>query len=96
MEKTVGILGMAYKAEIDDIRDSLSYKLKKALVIEAKHVLCSDPYVKDGTLVPVHDLIKASDIVIVGAPHKEYKTLDFGQTVVVDVWNYLENAKNIF
>ncbi len=43
---TVGLLGMAFKAESDDARYSLSYKLKKILAIRAKAVLTTDPYVK--------------------------------------------------
>ena len=40
--KCVAILGMAFKAESDDIRDSLSYKLKKLLEVQAREVLCTD------------------------------------------------------
>lgn len=46
-DKTVGILGMAFKAESDDTRASLSYKLKRILRFRAKDVLCTDPYVRD-------------------------------------------------
>ena len=42
---TVGILGMAFKGESDDIRSSLSYKLKRLLRFKADRVLCADPYV---------------------------------------------------
>ena len=42
---TVGMLGMAFKEESDDIRSSLSYKLKRILRFKAKTVLCHDPYV---------------------------------------------------
>ena len=45
--KRVAILGMGFKAESDDKRDSLSYKLKKLLEVEALEVLCTDPYVPD-------------------------------------------------
>jgi hypothetical protein len=38
-ELTVGILGMAFKAESDDIRSSLSYKLKRILRFKAKRLL---------------------------------------------------------
>src|SRR4029077_2414693 len=40
---TVGILGMAFKGSSDDIRSSLSYKLKRVLEFKADTVLCADP-----------------------------------------------------
>jgi len=88
--KTVGILGMAFKGDSDDSRQSLSYRLKKFLAIEAGKVLCSDPLVKDDQLVPVKELIRQSDIIIIGAPHSEYKKLklDFKSKIIVDVWNF--------
>ena len=45
--KTVGILGMAFKAESDDTRASLSYKLRKLLAWAGARVLCTDPFVDD-------------------------------------------------
>lgn len=94
-EKTIGILGMAFKAESDDARESLSYKLKKILVIEAKQVLCADPYVNDPTLVDEKTLIRDSDIVIIAAPHKRYKDLNIQNKKVVDIWNILNNGGKI-
>ena len=86
-EKTVGILGMAFKSESDDIRESLSYKLKKILEIKAKHLHCSDPFVQDGRFISETELIEKCDIIIIGAPHKVYKTLNYHDKIVVDVWN---------
>src|SRR5262245_66363675 len=45
--RSVAILGMAFKGDSDDPRESLSYKLRKLLEVQAKEVLCSDPYVSD-------------------------------------------------
>ena len=85
--KIVGILGMAFKAEVDDERDSLSHKLRSLLEIEAGGVLCSDPYVQRARLLPAEVVIERSDIVIVATPHKVYKDLRFGDKRVIDIWN---------
>lgn len=86
-EMTVGVLGMAFKGESDDPRESLSYKLRKILLTEAGEVLCSDEYIRDERFVSAEELIRRSDVVIVGAPHKAYRELDYGGKIVVDVWN---------
>ncbi len=88
-KKTVGILGMAFKADNDDPRDSLAYKLKKILAMESKKVICTDVYIQDESFVSEQELIDNSDIIIVACPHKQYLNLSFRQEkVVVDVWNF--------
>ena len=85
---TVGILGMAFKAESDDKRDSLSYKLRKILGFESKAVLCSDVYIDDPDFVSAGELIERSDVIFVGTPHREYRALSIPQdTFVVDIWD---------
>jgi UDP-N-acetyl-D-mannosaminuronic acid dehydrogenase len=86
--KTVGILGMAFKADSDDKRESLSYKLRRILEIEAASVLCSDVYIEDPRFVSPEELIRRSDILILGAPHSDYRQLDLAGKTMVDVWNF--------
>jgi UDP-N-acetyl-D-mannosaminuronic acid dehydrogenase len=87
--KTVAILGMAFKAESDDERESLSYKLKKLLQLEAREVLCTDPYVRDQSLVALEQALAAADIIILGAPHRAYSDLEIpAGKHVVDVWGF--------
>ncbi len=87
-ESTVGILGMAFKADSDDPRESLSYKLRKVLSWEAKAVLCSDPFIADPSFVSAEELVQRSDIVMLGIPHSAYRTLEVGDKPFVDVWNF--------
>jgi UDP-N-acetyl-D-mannosaminuronic acid dehydrogenase len=93
---TVGLLGMAFKAEIDDTRASLSYKFKKALATLAGAVLTTDPFVTtDPDLLALDDVIARSDLLILCAPHAAYRDLDFAGKPVVDVWGFLKNANVI-
>lgn len=91
-ELTVGVLGMAFKAESDDRRSSLSYRLKRVLAFRARRVLTTDPYVTDDPeLLPLDDVLAQADLLVIGAPHEIYRDLGsrVGDTPVVDVWNLL-------
>ena len=88
----VGILGMAFKADVDDIRDSLSYKLGKILRFHGAHVYYSDEYVKNPTFVSKEELIKQSEVIVIGAPHSVYKELIIPKDKhVVDLWGIIKN-----
>jgi UDP-N-acetyl-D-mannosaminuronic acid dehydrogenase len=87
--RTVGILGMAFKANIDDTRDSLAFKLKKILEFHGASVLCSDAFIDDPSYVSVEELLERSDAVVIGAPHAAYKHVRFpDDLLVVDVWGF--------
>lgn len=86
---TVGILGMAFKGGSDDIRSSLSYKLKRILAFKAGAVLCTDPYVTaDPQLRPLSEVLSTADLLVIGAPHPEYRDLVTDKPVA-DIWNLL-------
>jgi UDP-N-acetyl-D-mannosaminuronic acid dehydrogenase len=86
---TVGILGMAFKAESDDARDSLSYKVKRLLKFKANRVFCTDPYVRhDHELWPLEFVLAESDLLVIAAPHRRYADIDY-HAPVVDIWNLL-------
>jgi UDP-N-acetyl-D-mannosaminuronic acid dehydrogenase len=88
--KRVGILGMAFKADSDDIRDSLSYKLGKLLRFHGANVFYSDEYAKDPTFVDKETLVSKCDVIIVGVPHSAYRSLEIPKDKdVVDLWSTL-------
>ncbi len=83
----VGILGMAFKGESDDIRSSLAYKLKRVLRFRCLEVLTADPYVKgDASLASEEEVIKNSDLIVIAAPHSRYSSLPIS-VPVIDIWN---------
>ena len=84
--KTFGILGMAFKAESDDLRDSLSIKLLNYLKKRKIKTLCSDPYVRNKDYISEKLLIKKADIIFIGVPHKKYKKIKFPKKEVINVW----------
>jgi UDP-N-acetyl-D-mannosaminuronic acid dehydrogenase len=87
--KRVAILGMAFKGDSDDTRDSLSYKLKKLLEVEAKEVLCTDPFVIEPGLVPLDEAVSKTDIIVLGAPHSAYRDVEVApDKTIIDIWNY--------
>jgi UDP-N-acetyl-D-mannosaminuronic acid dehydrogenase len=88
--RTVGILGMAFKAESDDTRASLSFKLRKLLAWAGARVLCTDPFVVDDRLVSLQEVVDQSEVIVLGVPHKAYRGLAFGaERDVVDIWGAL-------
>jgi UDP-N-acetyl-D-mannosaminuronic acid dehydrogenase len=92
-EKTVSILGMAFKGDSDDKRESLSYKLRKMLVLEAKEVLCTDPYIASEDFVPLDVAVARADIIILGAPHSLYRDVSIPKNKeVIDVWGFWQKS----
>lgn len=95
-DKVIGILGMSFKADCDDIRDSLSVKLKKIAEIESKEVLCHDFYIKSNepSFISLEELLERADILILATPHKEYKKINLSEhknKIIIDIWGFFQN-----
>jgi len=88
--KTVGLLGMAFKKDSDDVRDSLSFKVKKLLELAGARVLCTDPFLPD--LAPLEEVVEKSDALVLCAPHSAYASLEV-RVPLVDVWGILKDPE---
>lgn len=105
--KKIVILGLSFKPEIDDLRDSLSFKLRKALLREHAQVILHDPFVKHYPLQTIeHDLVTAVEgahAIIIATKHREYSdrakeilNAIRGRTYVCDIWNVFGTNKLLF
>jgi UDP-N-acetyl-D-mannosaminuronic acid dehydrogenase len=89
--KKIGILGLTFKADNDDIRESLSYKVKKSLEFSGADVVCHDPYrIQDST--DLDKVLAESALVILCAPHSEYRDLKL-KIPFVDCWGVWHQPK---
>ena len=101
--KKAVILGMAFKKNSDDTRNSLSFKLKKALIREQCDVVTHDPYIKELN-TDLKDALKDADIVFIAMNHDQYKDLskEFLSTIVAkdctvcDLWNLADGGEIIY
>jgi UDP-N-acetyl-D-mannosaminuronic acid dehydrogenase len=84
---------MAFKRDVDDTRDSLSYKLAKLLQFHGAHVMCSDEFARSPAFVTKEEIVSQCEIVIVGAPHSAYRNLAIPEHVeLIDIWNAISPA----
>jgi len=77
---TILVLGVAYKKDIDDMRESPALKVISLLEKEGAHVIYNDPYIPSFTLagkvynsVPVTaELLAGLDLVVITTDHSSY------------------------
>ena len=88
--KMIGILGMSFKSNIDDTRDSLSIELFNFLKKKKLNVIYSDDFANLENNLKKKELIKKSEIIIIGAPHRSYKNIKIPKKkFLIDSWGFL-------
>ena len=88
---TIACLGLAYKADIDDLRESPALDVvEKLREADLGELLISEPYVKshpDYDLVDWQEAVQRADIVVVLVNHRQFKGLkpkDLQERVLID------------
>ncbi len=72
---TVGVLGLAYKANIDDLRESPALRISKALEEHKATVITYDPHVLErSTEKDLETFLQKADCVILATDHRDFKT----------------------
>jgi UDP-N-acetyl-D-mannosaminuronic acid dehydrogenase len=71
--RRVGVLGLAFKADTDDERDSLSHKLVRLLDRELAEVSVHDPHVASSTR-SLAEAVRGADAVVVATNHSAFRT----------------------
>lgn len=95
---TLMILGMTFKGDNDDTRNSLSFKLRKLCRAKGIKTVEVDPYLHD--IMYVEDWFRI-DAVVVMTPHTGFQEF-YDNTIkkrcgshalVIDIWKYLDDSK---
>jgi UDP-N-acetyl-D-mannosaminuronic acid dehydrogenase len=99
--RKVSVLGLTFKRNSDDLRDSLSAKLVRLLERELAEVVVHDPHAPVAT-EPLEDAVSEAAAVVVATNHEEFSTSEslrvLGERaaegcLVVDPWNAFGSAQ---
>ena len=93
--KKIAILGLSFKANSDDLRNSPSVKLVKILESVGAIVKVHDPFVKDTLLLS--DALQSCEVVIVATNHSKFKGMteeinNSGCKIIYDVWGIFNES----
>lgn len=87
-EKTIGILGLSFKPNTDDIRDSASLEIIHLLVNEGAHIRAYDPQAMENAAKVLKNIVlcespyqvaEGSDAVLLATEWNEFKQIDFAR-----------------
>src|SRR6185312_6786190 len=96
-DRKIAVLGLTFKRDSDDLRDSLSFKLVRLLERELAHVARHDPFVPAES-EPLEAALADADAAIVATNHSEYERLlprVSPRTLIVDPWD-VTGAREVF
>jgi UDP-N-acetyl-D-glucosamine dehydrogenase len=92
----VGLLGLAYKANIDDVRESPSLEILKILKEKGAKVTTFDPFVKTDAS-SLKEILSTVDYVILATAHTAFKEMHQEDLknikIIIDGRNFLDKSK---
>jgi len=91
----IAALGVTYKGNVDDRRESPALEIVHMLTMEGFHVEVYDPHVADKDYVDLETAAKDADIMVVLVDHNEYKAMDHAALAALMKNPVLFDTKNI-
>ena len=95
----IGVLGVAYKADVDDVRESPSIKIMELVKKQKGDLVVYDPYIPEKSSVKnLADLLKKSKAIVLVTDHREFREIKpelfkkYDIKVIVDGKNCLDKA----
>lgn len=73
----IAILGVSYKGNTDDDRESPAYEIISKLTKENYEIAIHDPHVKNNNFVSLDEALKNANLILVLCDHDEFKKLDY-------------------
>lgn len=86
-EPMIACLGLAFKPDIDDLRESPALHITGALVGRSYDVVAVEPHIEEHgslKLVPLEDALSKADILVGLVAHTAFKKADFGDKILFD------------
>ena len=86
-EAKIACMGLAFKPNIDDLRESPSLYITQHLIADGLKILAVEPNIKlynEFNIVKYHEAIKEADIIIFLVAHKEFKELKIDNKKIID------------
>ncbi len=105
MGKTVAVLGLAFKAETDDIRDTPAFNIVEGLLKKGADVQAHDPQAMDNfsELYPQikychseFDALKGADVLVMVTEWNEYRNLNLEKAKSLMAGNIILDTRNLF
>ncbi len=86
-EPLIGCLGLAFKPNVNDLRESPALQIVKKLTADNYELLISEPNLKDNSefkLYEYEEVLNKADLVFVLVAHNEFKNIDFNEKNIFD------------
>ena len=97
---TIGVLGLAFKADVADTRESPAFKIIKLLKDEGAHPIIYDPYLKEkSTVKSLNELFEISEVLVLITSHREFVNMNLDNLkntkvkIIIDGRNCLDKNK---